>query len=61
MSSDDFKKINPQVLSTSTNNLNNIRTIGWYRINYDTVTGSSNIPEGVTTSCFMEVQQTKNG
>lgn len=61
MSSDDFKKINPQVLSTSTNNLNNIRTIGWYRINYDTVTGSSNIPAGVTTSCFMEVQQTKNG
>lgn len=61
MSSDDFKKINPQVLSTSTNNLNNIRTIGWYRINYDTVTGSSNIPAEVTTSCFMEVQQTKNG
>ena len=61
MSSDDFKKINPQVLSTSTNNLNNIRTIGWYRINYDTVIGSSNIPAGVTTSCFMEVQQTKNG
>lgn len=61
MSSNDFKKINPQVLSTSTNNLNNIRTIGWYRINYDTVTGSSNIPAEVTTSCFMEVQQTKNG
>ena len=61
MSSDDFKKINPQVLSTSTNNLNNIRTIGWYRINYDTVTNNSNIPAVVTTSCFMEVQQTKNG
>lgn len=64
MSSIDFKKINPQVLSTENDDLNNIKTIGWYRIIYDTTTQSflvRNMPAGITSSCYMEVQQIKDG
>jgi hypothetical protein len=32
MSSVDFKKINPQILSKETDDLNAIKTPGWYRI-----------------------------
>jgi len=32
MSSVDFKKINPQILSRETEDLNTIKTPGWYRI-----------------------------
>jgi hypothetical protein len=32
MSSTDFKKINPQILSSATSDLNAVKTPGWYRI-----------------------------
>lgn len=64
MSSIDFKKINPQILSTEEDDLNNIKIIGWYRIIYDTTTQSflvRNMPAEITSSCYMEVQQIKDG
>jgi len=43
MSSVDFKKINPQILSRETEDLNTIKTPGWYRILCDYSSDNSGI------------------
>jgi hypothetical protein len=59
MSSIDFKKINPQILSEATNDLNNVKSIGWYKI--VPVNGTilvKNVPNGINNlSSWLEVQQ----
>lgn len=64
MSSTDFKKINPQILSSATDDLNEIKTIGWYRVIYDSVNSRilvKNVPSGIQSSCWLEVQQLATG
>lgn len=65
MSSVDFKKINPQILSKETDDLNAIKTPGWYRILSDSnVSGIvvKNIPNftQVEDSCWLQVQKIKD-
>lgn len=66
MSSVDFKKINPQILSRETEDLNTIKTPGWYRILCDESSNTmlvKNVPslvQGGQDSCWLEVQQIDN-
>lgn len=62
MSSTDFKKINPQILSSATSDLNSIKTPGWYRIlcSSNNVLQVQNVPSQIQNgedSCWLEVQQ----
>ena len=64
MSSTDFKKINPQVLSKATDDLNNIKNVGWYKIiPVNDVILVKNIPNGTYPTgisnfpSFLEVQK----
>lgn len=65
MSSVDFKKINPQILSKETDDLNAIKTPGWYRILSDSNASGivvKNIPNftQVEDSCWLQVQKIKD-
>lgn len=65
MSSVDFKKINPQILSKETDDLNVIKTPGWYRILSDSNDSGivvKNIPNftQVEDSCWLQVQKIKD-
>ena len=66
MSSVDFKKINPQILNRETEDLNTIKTPGWYRIlcdessNVMLVKNVPNFVQGGQDSCWLEVQQIDN-
>lgn len=62
MSSTDFKKINPQILSSATSDLNSIKTPGWYRIlcSSNNILQVQNVPSQIQNgedSCWLEVQQ----
>lgn len=65
MSSVDFKKINPQILSKETDDLNAIKTPGWYRILSDSNASGivvKNVPNftQVEDSCWLQVQKIKD-
>lgn len=65
MSSVDFKKINPQILSKETDDLNAIKTPGWYRILSDSNASGivvKNIPNftQVEDSCWLQIQKIKD-
>lgn len=62
MSSTDFKKINPQILSSATDDLNAVKTPGWYRIlcSSNGILQVQNVPSQIQNgedSCWLEVQQ----
>lgn len=65
MSSVDFKKINPQILNKETDDLNAIKTPGWYRILSDSNASGiivKNVPNftQVEDSCWLQVQKIKD-
>lgn len=65
MSPVDFKKINPQILSKETDDLNTIKTPGWYRILSDSNASGivvKNIPNFTQAedSCWLQVQKIKD-